>query len=94
MLNNRSEIRYRRPSHLFIEAINFELTYQCSMNCSHCLQSGLRQTHSPEWIETDVAIKTIEDAYDASLIKTGLNFTGGDIFWFIRLKRTLLHEVP
>ena len=80
MFANRSENRHRKPSYLFIEAINFELTYQCKMNCSHCFQLGLRQTNRNKWIETDVAIKTIKDAYAIGLIKTGLNFTGGDIF--------------
>ena len=75
-----SQNRHRRPSHLFLEAINFELTYQCNMRCSHCLQLGLRRTDRPEWIDTDVAKKAIEDAYTAGLIKTGLNFTGGEIF--------------
>ena len=76
-----SKDRHRRPSLLFLEAINFELTYQCDMACSHCLQQGLRDTKSFNgWIFTDVVLRSIKEAYVSGLLKTGLNFSGGEIF--------------
>jgi MoaA/NifB/PqqE/SkfB family radical SAM enzyme len=50
------------------------------MSCSHCLQQGLRDTNIRKWISTDVAKKAIQDAHFAGFTKTGLNFTGGEIF--------------
>jgi hypothetical protein len=72
--------RHRRPSILFVQAVNFELTYHCNMSCSHCLQQGLRRTNNGKWISTNVAKKAIFDAHAAGLTKIGVNFTGGEIF--------------
>lgn len=81
LLNNtQPPRRNRRPSLLFVQAVNFELTYRCNMNCSHCLQQGLRRENNSKWISTHVAKKAIEDAHAAGLTKTGVNFTGGEIF--------------
>lgn len=64
----------------FVEAINFELTYDCNAGCAHCLQQGLRPKNAGLWIPTDVARKTLQDAWFAGLASRGVNLTGGEVF--------------
>jgi MoaA/NifB/PqqE/SkfB family radical SAM enzyme len=64
----------------FVEAVNFELTYDCNMRCSHCLQASIRGLAESGWIATDSACKAIVDAWFAGLLTTGVNLTGGEVF--------------
>lgn len=43
------------PALPFVFAVNIELTYDCNYRCSHCLQNGLRQSYSGQWIDTKTA---------------------------------------
>ena len=63
----------------FVNAINFELTYSCSYSCPHCLQEGIRKAGKNIWINTEAAVKAVQDAWYAGIL-TAVNFTGGEIF--------------
>ena len=64
----------------FVEAVNFELTYNCNMWCSHCFQASIRNQAESGRISTDSTCKAIVDAWFAGLLTTGINFTGGEVF--------------
>lgn len=70
----------KKPSLYFVEAVNFELTYQCNLSCSHCLQQEIRQQGSLPWINTDSAISALVGAHDLGFTRSGVNFTGGEPF--------------
>ena len=70
----------KRPSLLFIQAINFELTYQCNIQCDHCLQQEIRKTCSGKWISTSSVQKALTDIRSIGFTPIGVNFTGGEIF--------------
>jgi MoaA/NifB/PqqE/SkfB family radical SAM enzyme len=72
--------RHRKSSLAFVRAVNFELTYDCNWNCSHCLQQGIRQQRSGLWLSTDAGKRALQDAWFAGLVSTGINFTGGEPF--------------
>ena len=72
--------RRRKPSLRYIRAVNFELTYDCNWNCSHCLQQGIRERHSGSWLSVDAGKRALHDAWFAGLASTGVNFTGGEVF--------------
>ncbi|EIC22827.1 radical SAM protein [Thiorhodovibrio frisius] len=76
---SRAKPRLRRPSLRFVEAINFELTYDCPLACRHCLQADLRRAGHTGWAKPAPIIAAIQDAVALGLIKTGVNFTGGEI---------------
>lgn len=74
-----------------IEAINFELTYECNSNCPHCLLKSVRKKFHGVEISFENAKRIIADAYFAGILQNGINFTGGeallsktDIFELIR----------
>lgn len=71
---------YRHLPFCFVDAVNYELTYTCNFACSHCLQSNLRNNDQSGWINSDAVIQTISDAEYLGLLRTGINFTGGEIF--------------
>ena len=63
---------------LFVDAINFELTYKCQYSCPHCWQSEKRWVINHE-LTTDEARDAIFRAYMAGLCQKGINFTGGEV---------------
>lgn len=73
-------MRKKKPSLHFVEAINFELTYQCNFSCPHCLQHELRQQGDLTWINTDSAIRCLNEAKELGFARSGVNFTGGEPF--------------
>ena len=84
----------------FVRAVNFELTYDCNWNCSHCLQQGVRQRRSGLWLSTDAGKQALHDAWFAGLVSAGVNFTGGEPFLpqsnlpeFVETARSLKIEV-
>lgn len=64
----------------FVEAVNFELTYGCNLACKHCLQDGLRPSGRIPWIDLGVVAQALEDASWLGLARTGVNFTGGEVY--------------
>jgi len=72
--------RHRKPSLAFVRAVNFELSYDCNWNCSHCLQQGIRQQRSGLWLSTDAGKQALQDAWFTGLVSAGVNFTGGEPF--------------
>ncbi len=63
---------------MFTDTINFELTYQCGMNCPHCLQAKLKLDVINQ-LSTEKVLETIFFAYALGLCSRGLNFTGGEV---------------
>lgn len=78
-----SEVPIPRPTHHFaaVTGINFELTYGCNLACSHCLQDGLRPVGKMDWINAELVSQALEDASWLGLMKTGVNFTGGEVYF-------------
>lgn len=70
----------KKPSLHFVEAINIELTYQCNLTCSHCLQHEVRQQSDLTWVNTNSAINCLTEAKALGLVDSGVNFTGGEPF--------------
>ncbi|MDG2992137.1 hypothetical protein L3556_14535 [Candidatus Synechococcus calcipolaris G9] len=64
---------------VFVEAINFELTYGCNLACAHCLQDALRP-QGFHWISQEAVIRALKDGQWLGLTTLGVNFTGGEIF--------------
>ena len=61
-----------------VEALNFELTYRCKLNCNHC-QIGDKKEHLVDPRLTEAAVKRIiTEAKEAGIIKRGFNFSGGE----------------
>ncbi|MGO8753191.1 MAG: radical SAM protein [Thermoguttaceae bacterium] len=92
--------RQREPSLAFVMAVNFELTYDCNWNCSHCLQQGIRQQRSGLWMSPEAGKQALQDAWFAGLVSAGVNFTGGEPFLpqsnlpeFVEAARSLKIEV-
>lgn len=75
-----NSITKKRPSLLFVKAVNFEITYQCNMSCPHCIQHGLRQQGNVAWIDTEKAIQALQDSKSLGFTSSGVNFTGGEPF--------------
>jgi MoaA/NifB/PqqE/SkfB family radical SAM enzyme len=74
-----------------IEAMNFELTYDCNSNCPHCILKSVRKSFHGNELSYECVQRIIADAYFAGLLQNGINFTGGeallaktDIFELIR----------
>ena len=87
-----------RGSLLGVKAINFELTYKCTSNCSHCLQKNIRQTCVTQ-LSTKEVKNTILEAYLSGLCTYGINFTGGEVLGnrddlFEILKYTYSLKIP
>ncbi len=61
-----------------IEAINFELTYECNSNCPHCLLKTARKNFKSKELSYDNIKSIIADAHFAGLLQNGINFTGGE----------------
>lgn len=74
------EMIKKRPSLHFVKAINIELTYECNMSCPHCLQHEIRQQGDSSWINTESAIKCLNEAKELGFTYSGVNFTGGEPF--------------
>jgi len=78
-----SEHRYpvtkNKSSLNFVEAVNFELTYQCNFRCPHCLQNGLDKDDTAGMLSGEQVYETIKIAKVLGLLKAGVNFTGGEI---------------
>lgn len=63
---------------LFVDAVNFELTYKCNHLCTHCLQTGLRRDPESQLITSRVK-ELIHQSFLMGLCQKGINFTGGEI---------------
>jgi MoaA/NifB/PqqE/SkfB family radical SAM enzyme len=82
-LIQRSTVPVPSPGRVFrgVTAINFELTYGCSLACSHCLQDSLRPPISDiEWLKTSAVFQALADGKALGLFDQGVNFTGGEIY--------------
>lgn len=75
---NNSSIRKFKSSLLFVNVVNFELTYKCSQNCAHCIQKNFRKQAISELTTEEVKI-AILDSYKSGLCSLGVNFTGGEV---------------
>lgn len=64
----------------FVRAINFELTYGCNLACKHCLQDALRPSGAIPWINSESAMRALDDGALLGLTQVGVNFTGGEIY--------------
>jgi MoaA/NifB/PqqE/SkfB family radical SAM enzyme len=73
-----SETRYKSSLN-FIEAINFELTYQCNYRCVHCLQNGLEKNDTEGMLSGKQILENVKIAKVLGLIKAGVNITGGEV---------------
>lgn len=70
----------KKPSLHFVKVINFELTYNCNMSCSHCVQHDIRNQGNLSWITTESVIKCLAAGKSVGFTRTGVNFTGGEPF--------------
>ncbi len=61
-----------------LEAVNFELTYECNSNCPHCILKKARNSYKNNFLNFDTVKRIIADAYFSGIIKEGINFTGGE----------------
>jgi MoaA/NifB/PqqE/SkfB family radical SAM enzyme len=84
-----------KSSLLFVNSVNFELTYRCSYNCAHCLQKNIKHEPVVE-LSTEEVKTTIFDAHTLGLCSLGINYTGGellgnrdDIFEILEYTRSL-----
>jgi MoaA/NifB/PqqE/SkfB family radical SAM enzyme len=64
----------------FVRAINFELTYGCNLACKHCLQDALRPSGAIPWMNSDSAMRALDDGAMLGLTHAGVNFTGGETY--------------
>ena len=67
-----------KSSLLFVNSVNFELTYKCSFNCIHCLQKNIRKQSVTE-LSTDEIKTAILHSHRCGLCSLGINFTGGEV---------------
>lgn len=72
--------RSARLPFVFVQAVNFELTYSCNLACSHCLQDGLRPSGPALWPSFATLERVLEEARLLGLTRAGMNVTGGEIF--------------
>ena len=68
-----------RPSLIWVEGINFELTYGCNLSCAHCLQADLRARGLTGWAAPGPIRQAILDAHALGWVGLGINFSGGEI---------------
>lgn len=71
-------IRIPKSSLLFVNVVNFELTYKCSQDCVHCIQKNIRKEAVKE-LSTEEVKTAILDSYKSGLCSLGVNFTGGEV---------------
>lgn len=71
-------IRKIKSSLLFVNVVNFELTYKCSQDCAHCIQKNFRKQAIVE-LSTEEVKTAILDFHKNSLCTLGVNFTGGEV---------------
>jgi MoaA/NifB/PqqE/SkfB family radical SAM enzyme len=74
----------------FVKAVNLELTYDCRLECSHCLQSGIRKRLAGTWLSAVDAERIVTEAWFAGFLETGVNITGGET---VAVKSTLIDLV-
>ena len=67
-----------RPSLAFVFAVNLELSYDCNLDCNHCLQKSIRPEMAGIVMNSEKAIRILEGAWFAGLLKKGVNITGGE----------------
>jgi sulfatase maturation enzyme AslB (radical SAM superfamily) len=67
-----------RPSLAFVFAVNLELSYDCNLDCNHCLQKSIRPEMAGIVLNSEKAIRILEGAWFAGLLKKGVNITGGE----------------
>ena len=67
-----------KSSLLFVNSVNFELTYKCSFNCIHCLQKNIKKQPVVE-LSTEEVKTAILHSHRSGLCSLGINFTGGEI---------------
>lgn len=77
-ISHKAQRSRSRSSLLAVTGVNFELTYDCNLNCAHCLQKGIRGTHSRQ-LSTQEVKDAILRVYLSGLCTTGINFTGGEV---------------
>lgn len=67
-----------RCSLLAVTGVNFELTYDCNLNCAHCLQQGIRR-FTRGHLSTQAVKDAVFQVYLSGLCTSGVNFTGGEV---------------
>jgi len=67
-----------KSSLVFVNSVNFELTYKCSFNCVHCLQKNIRNQPIVE-LTTEEVKTAILQSHQCKLCSLGINFTGGEV---------------
>ena len=84
-----------KSSLLFVNTVNFELTYKCSYSCAHCLQKNIKKQTVAE-LSTEEVKTAILHSHISGLCSLGINFTGGevlgnrdDIFEILEFTRSL-----
>jgi MoaA/NifB/PqqE/SkfB family radical SAM enzyme len=71
-------IRKDRFALTFVQAVSFELTYQCDMECPHCLQRNIRQDRTSNEMDAAQVHEAIYEAWISGLPGLGINLTGGE----------------
>ena len=71
-----------RPSLLWVEGINFELTYGCNLSCAHCLQADLRARGLTGW-----AAHVFEQRANNRIIRPSAEYTGVEQRKFVPIER-------
>ena len=64
----------------FLVGLNFELTYDCRLQCDHCLQSSIRDEYAGVRLAEGCVKDAIDQASFAGIVSAGVNFTGGEPF--------------
>ncbi|MEL7562792.1 4Fe-4S cluster-binding domain-containing protein [Dehalogenimonas sp. 4OHTPN] len=67
-----------RCSLLAVTGVNFELTYDCNLNCAHCLQQGIRR-FTRGHLSAQAVKGAVFQVYLGGLCTSGVNFTGGEV---------------
>jgi MoaA/NifB/PqqE/SkfB family radical SAM enzyme len=62
---------------LYVNSVNFELTYKCSLNCAHCLQKNIKKQPFVE-LSTEEVKTAILHSQTSGLCSLGVNFSGGE----------------
>lgn len=71
---------YRHCPLQFLQALNFELTYDCRLRCDHCLQAAIRTEYAGARLTESCVKNAIDQARFAGIVDVGVNFTGGEVF--------------
>jgi hypothetical protein len=78
-LRKQTRRSYRNNLH-FLVGLNFELTYDCRLQCDHCLQSSIRNEYAGVRLAEGCVKDAIDQARFAGIVSAGVNFTGGEPF--------------